>query len=572
MKGNSKIKLLQVKSGPMLNTYPDSLGGNLGSIIKLLLSDEFKDVFQSLYILPSIFNSDLDRGFSVINYELDSRVAVKQDLEELKKHDITLKLDFVLNHSSVRSFPFQDILRNGKASKYIDFFIDWNKFWDGYGKMTDDGYIQPDPHWIKDMFFRKPGLPLLKVRIPPGNEVFFWNTFYQEISYAKVKTRNLMKALGISYKSAAKLTEIINRALDGGKKPSEIDLGKYSQYRNTITEILESGRKYLGQLDLNIRSPLVWEFYKDTLVKLAGYGAQIIRLDAVAYVSKKPGARNFFNEPETWEILEGVRRLADKSDLIILPEIHSAYKEKIFERLHKNGYLTYDFFLPGLIIHALEIKSNEFLLKWARCLKDNGIRVVNMLGCHDGIPLMDLEGLIPDEQIQWLIDIIVQRGGLVKDLYGKQKIYYQVNATYYSALGENDSKLLLARAIQIFMPGIPLVWYLDLFAGKNNHDAVNKAGPSGHKEINRTNLSIQQIYSDLKKPVVNRQLELLRFRNSSPAFGFDSELEILDSEQHELRLRWNNKSYSANLFANLKDYSFHITAENDKGKIFDVKY
>lgn len=89
-----------------------------------------------------------------------------------------------------------------------------------------------------------------------------------------------------------------------------------------------------------------------------------------------------------------------------------------------------------------------------------------MLGCHDGIPLLDLKGLLPEEEIQSLIDRIVSRGGMVKNLHGQKNLYYQVNATYYSALGESDEKMLLARAIQMFMPGKPQIWYLDLFAGK----------------------------------------------------------------------------------------------------------
>lgn len=75
-----------------------------------------------------------------------------------------------------------------------------------------------------------------------------------------------------------------------------------------------------------------------------------------------------------------------------------------------------------------------------------------MLGCHDGIPLLDLKGLLPEDDIRSLIDLIVSRGGMVKNLHGQKNIYYQVNATYYSALGESDSKMLLARAIQMFMP------------------------------------------------------------------------------------------------------------------------
>ena len=74
---------------------------------------------------------------------------------------------------------------------------------------------------------------------------------------------------------------------------------------------------------------------------------------------------------------------------------------------------------------------------------------------------------------------------MVKNLHGQKNLYYQVNATYYSALGESDEKMLLARAIQMFMPGKPQIWYLDLFAGKNDYEAVKLAGPGGHKETEK---------------------------------------------------------------------------------------
>jgi sucrose phosphorylase len=555
-----------IKAGPMLNAYPDSIGGTLGDIVKFLQTPELQDVFQSFYILPSIFNTDLDRGFSVIDYELNELYASHKDLKDLRKIGIALKFDFVLNHSSVLSRQFQDILKNGEDSIYKDFFIDWNKFWEGFGQMTDEGYIQPDNEYIKDMFFRKPGLPILKVRIPGGKEVPYWNTFYQEVKYGKIDARDLMRAIDIQYTSAKKLSDIINKAISKGKKPSEIEFGRFACYSKKVIEILESRRKYLGQMDLNIKSPLVWKFYKDTLEKLAEYGAEIIRLDAFAYTSKEPGAKNFLNDPGTWELLRRIKVLADKYRLTLLPEIHSKYEKKIYEKLAEEGYMTYDFFLPGLIIDALERNTNEFLIKWIRDLQGKGIRVVNMLGCHDGIPLLDLKGLIADEQIERLIETIVKRGGYVKDLYGKKDIYYQVNSTYYSALGEDDAKFLLARAIQIFMPGKPQVWYLDLLAGKNDYAAVEKAGPGGHKEINRTNLTLKQACKALKKDVVRQQLSLLRFRNNFPAFGFDAKLKILDSRPEILKLCWENNGCAATLEANLKDYSFNITATDEKGR------
>jgi len=556
-----------IKAGPMLNAYPDSIGGTLGDIVKFLQTPELKDVFQSFYILPSIFNTDLDRGFSVIDYGLNELYASQEDLKDLKKLGIALKFDFVLNHSSVLSRQFQDILKNGENSIYKDFFINWNKFWEGCGKMTDEGYIQPDNKYIKDMFFRKPGLPILKVRIPDGKEVPYWNTFYQEVKYGKIDDQDLMRSMDLQYIPAQKLADMVNKAVSEGKKPSEIEFGRFACYRKNVIDMLESRRKYLGQMDLNIKSPLVWEFYENTLEKLAQYGAEIIRLDAFAYTSKEPGAKNFLNNPGTWELLGRIKVLADKYGLALLPEVHSRYEKKIHEKLAEEGYMTYDFFLPGLIIDALERNTNEFLIKWIRDLQEKGIRVVNMLGCHDGIPLLDLKGLIADEQIERLIETVVKRGGCVKDLHGKKNIYYQVNATYYSALGEDNAKLLLARAIQIFMPGKPQVWYLDLLAGENDYAAVEKAGPGGHKEINRTNLTLEQACKALKKNVVRQQLSLLRFRNSFPAFGFDAKFKILDSEPEIFKLRWENNGCTATLEANLKTYSYNIAATDEKGRI-----
>ena len=552
-------KKSKMESGPMLNAYPDSIGATLGGLVSLLEKDVFKDVFESMYILPSVFNTDLDRGFSVIDYELNALLATKADLAALKQMGMNFKFDFILNHASVLSKPFQDIIKKGDQSIYKDYFIDWNRFWEEKGEMTEEGYIQPDEDLIKDMFFRKPGLPILNVRMPDGKEVPYWNTFYQEIRYNPVDAIDLVSELDLQYGQAQKMADIINQGLLEGKKPSEMDFGNMTSYKLRIVEYLESHRKYLGQMDLNIESPLVWDFYEDTLKKLAGYGAGIVRLDAFAYAPKAPGEKNFLNEPGTWDLLERVKSLADRFELQLLPEIHSKYEEKIHEKIAGEGFMTYDFFLPGLIIDAFENHSSAHLIQWVRDLQAKKMKTVNMLGCHDGIPLLDLKGLLSEAQIQNLIDVVVGRGGYVKDLHGKKNIYYQVNATYYSALGEDDQKMLLARAIQMFMPGKPQIWYLDLFAGKNDYEAVKCAGAAGHKEINRTNLTLEEIEVRLEDRVVRDQIDLIRLRHTYPAFGFDGTLEIIESEPHKLVLKWVKDNYSALLEADLNTYQYHIS-------------
>ena len=549
-------------NGAMLNAYPDSIGGTLGDIARLLQQPELADAFTSFYVLPSLFNTDLDRGFSVIDYRLNELLAAPADLEALRALGLDLKLDFILNHASVLSPQFQDILKNGDASPYRDFFIDWNKFWAGHGAMTPEGYLQPDPALIRDMFFRKPGLPILMVRLPDGQEVPYWNTFYQEVRYPVLDEQDVLGAApALTYAAAQAVARLVNEGLQGGKRPAQLDFGRFDACKAAVVELLESRRRYLGQMDLNIRSPLVWEYYAQTLRTLAGYGARIVRLDAFAYAPKEPGARNFLNDPGTWDLLERVRALADDCGVTLLPEIHASYAEGTYALLAQKGYMTYDFFLPGLLIDALERGEGGELARWATELQKKGIRTVNMLGCHDGIPLLDLEGFLPAQRIQQLIDTVVARGGFVKNLHGQKNVYYQVNATYYSALGEDDRKLLLARAIQLFMPGKPQVWYLDLFAGKNDHEAVARAGAGGHKEINRTNLTGEQARQGLARPVVRDQLALLRLRNTFPAFGFDAALTVETPAPHRLSLTWRRGGYTASLEADLAACSFRVTTQ-----------
>jgi len=555
-----------VENGAMLNAYPDSIGGTLADAVRFLEEPQVQGAFRSFYVLPSLYHSDLDRGFSVIDYGLNEKLAHREDLQRIQELGIRLKLDFILNHLSVQSPQFQDILAKGDSSDYRDFFIDWNKFWAGHGTMTENGWIQPDSDLIKDMFFRKPGLPILMVHFPDGREVPYWNTFYQEIRY-HAPSAALLQEEGISAVEAAELADLVKPQIEAGRKPAELELGSLEGCREKLQELLERTRTYLGQMDLNIHSELVKKYYEKTMETLEAYGASIVRLDAFAYAPKAPGSRNFLNEPDTWDLLSEIRVMADRCGVQLLPEIHATYQEKIYEKIASKGYMTYDFFLPGLIIDAMETASGDKLASWAREQKDKDIRTVNMLGCHDGIPLLDLRGLVSDEEIQHLIDVIVGRGGYVKNLHGQKNMYYQVNATYYSALGEDDRKMLLARALQMFMPGKPQIWYLDLFAGKNDHEAVKRAGEGGHKEINRTNLSREQVQAALQTSVVSDQLKLIRFRSECPAFGFDSDLKIEQPSAGRIVFTWSHEGISAELQADLSDFSFSVYSESaDEGK------
>ena len=221
-KPGSKAQILP--RGVMLNAYPDSVGTRLADTVTLLERPEFEGAFSLFYILPTFFNSDLDRGFSIIDYDLNEELVTPEDLKELEKLGIQIKLDLVLNHLSVRSPQFQDLLLNGENSPYRDFFIDWDEFWRDHGAPGPDGLIVPDREYLDKLFMRKPDLPLLRLRFPDGSLKAYWNTFYQEVTYQELSLRDLSKIPKMGREEARAITQIVNGAIAWGTQGSVINV------------------------------------------------------------------------------------------------------------------------------------------------------------------------------------------------------------------------------------------------------------------------------------------------------------------------------------------------------------
>jgi sucrose phosphorylase len=440
---------------------------------------------------------------------------------------------------------------------------------------NEDDIVIPEPQFLNKLFMRKSGLPILKVRLPSGSEQPYWNTFYQQITYNPISKTDLKSIQGLTDFQKTKITQKVNKAIKQSIDFDTIDFEDATKFKKEIVQIVEQNRSYLGQMDVNASSPLVWDFYEETLKKLSDYGCTILRLDAFAYLHKQVGESNFFNKPGTWEYLERIKKIAEQNNLMLLPEIHAEYGLHLHDEVANEGYYIYDFFLPGLTIHTIENQTSKALISWTKEITAKGYKTVNMLGCHDGIPVLDLKGkevngvynkgLLEDAEIEKIMTTIMERGGRVKNLYdpsGNKISYYQINATFFSALGEDEQKLLLARAIQLFMPGIPQVWYLDIFAGKNNYEAADNGGSAGHKEINRTTLSMEDVTKGLKTDIVKNQLEIIRLRNTSNAFS--GQVEINDTVDSIIDIKWVNGKTVAHLKANLQTQGFTIDhTEND---------
>jgi sucrose 6(F)-phosphate phosphorylase len=318
------------------------------------------------------------------------------------------------------------------------------------------------------------------------------------------------------------------------------------------------------QIDLDVHSKKTKQLLLDILDMFGRNGVKIVRLDAVGYVIKKLGTSCFFVEPEIYGFLDWITELARSCGMEIIPEVHSDYSIQF--KLAEKGYWIYDFILPYTILSAL-IRRNGARLK--EYLKNRPANQITMLDCHDGIPVLpDIEGLVDLEEARRVVDVCVERGARLSLILSEEHKapdgfdVHQICGTYYSLLGENDDALLAARAIQLFTPGVPQVYYVGLLAGKNDNGAIEQT--SDIREINRHNYLLEEVEEMLERDVVRRQLELIRFRNAYPAFQGDFTLE--DSADECISLLWQKEDKYCRLTVDLQTYRSEIEYISNDGR------
>ena len=316
------------------------------------------------------------------------------------------------------------------------------------------------------------------------------------------------------------------------------------------------------QLDLNLKTGIGRRFVEDNLSALARHGAAAVRLDAFAFSTKRAGTNCFFVEPEIWEMFRWVEAILAPYGTRLLPEIHKG--PAVQQKLALHGYWTYDFCLPMLVLHALYSGSVAHLADWLnRCPR----RQYTTLDTHDGIGVTDVEELLSPDEIAFTKERIFTQGKDVKPEYNTPDYnnldIYQVNCTYYSALGARDNAYLTARAIQFFAPGVPQVYYVGLLAGENDLEQLERTREG--RSVNRHNYTPEEIDRALKKPVVQRLLRLMRWRNACPAFDEEASCTAAAPQPHllEVTRAWNGAE--AKLQADLRAASFQINTREEGG-------
>lgn len=317
------------------------------------------------------------------------------------------------------------------------------------------------------------------------------------------------------------------------------------------------------QIDLDINASLTKELLTRFLENFAANGVRIVRLDAVGYVVKKPGTSCFFVDPEVYLFLDWIKEQADRLQITLLPEVHSHHT--IQYKLASKGFWIYDFVLPYAILEALVMKTGRRLKDYLTIRPE---KQFTMLDCHDGIPVKpDLDDLVSTDEARRVVDICMQRGANLSYVYSEKHKssdgfdIHQIRCSYYSVLGSDDDAYLAARALQFFAPGIPQVYYVGLLAGENDLENVNRTGEG--REINRHNFTMEEIESACKKPVVKRLTELIRFRNSHPAF--EGKLMISETADHLIELTREYGNHRCRLSIDLTTYHTSIGYTDQNG-------
>jgi sucrose phosphorylase len=303
---------------------------------------------------------------------------------------------------------------------------------------------------------------------------------------------------------------------------------------------------------LDIRTEATKNYLKESVNFLASKGINVIRLDALGYVIKKRDSSCFMVEPDIWDFIKEVTSMAgDKAWL--LPEIHDTWQTA--KKLEEHDVWSYDFVLPFLLLHALYTGETHKLKGWLDVAPRTQFTV---LDTHDGIGVYDAFDWVNEKEADELITKIEDRLSYhYKHLNPEKKRFkkaYQLYATYFSALHENEQAYLMARAVQFFAPGIPQVYYVGLLAGENDYDALEQN--DDHRSINRHNYSVSELEACAEKEVVKKLTALMRFRNTCEAF--DGDLTVTESADGMLKMVRTGTKERAELLCDFKTYEFSI--------------
>ncbi|MEM6911810.1 MAG: alpha-amylase family glycosyl hydrolase [Verrucomicrobiota bacterium] len=303
------------------------------------------------------------------------------------------------------------------------------------------------------------------------------------------------------------------------------------------------------QIDLNWACPDVLFEFLDILLFYIAKGARIVRLDAVAFLWKEPGTE-CIHLPQTHEVIKLIRDVLQTvaPEVIILTETNVPHQENIsyFGR-GDEAHMVYNFSLPPLLLHALLKEDTRVFGDWLAGLGETPAKCtyLNFTASHDGIGVRPLQGLVPDEEIDWLVTQTRERGGLVgmRSIEGGGERPYELNITYRDALDDSQdsrkgvARFLCSQTVAMSLKGVPAL-YFHSFVGTHNDQEGAAAGE--RRDINRKRWNKSELGELLDQTdndhsvILNVLVSLLTRRGSHPAFHPDARQIVLETDRQIL--------------------------------------
>ena len=269
------------------------------------------------------------------------------------------------------------------------------------------------------------------------------------------------------------------------------------------------------QIDLNYANPRVALEIIDVLLFYAEQGAQIIRLDAIAYLWKEIGT-SCIHRPQTHAMVKLWRAIFDATapDVLLITETNVPHAENVSyfgDFLPETGktdeaQMVYNFTLAPLTLHAFLSGDATRLSQWAAGLQaPPGAAFFNFIASHDGIGVRPAEGILHPDEIQALVDQTLAHGGRVgyKANPDGSRSVYELNITLYDFLNDparphqavDVARFLASQSILLTLAGVPGVYVHSLFGSRNCHACFQQTGRA--RSLNREKFALAEIEARL---------------------------------------------------------------------------
>ncbi len=266
------------------------------------------------------------------------------------------------------------------------------------------------------------------------------------------------------------------------------------------------------QVDLNYGYYKVLIDVLDALLFYVEQGANIIRLDAIAFLWKEIGSE-CIHLPQTHQIIQLMREVLHlvSPELIIVTETNVPHDENIsyFGNGENEAQMVYNFALPPLLAHSVLKSDTTVLINWAKSLSlpSDKVCFFNFTASHDGCGVRPVSELLSKEEIEDLVKIVQKRGGYVsyRAVNDKEKSPYELNASYIDIISDpcepnhlRAKKMLLTQAVTLAMPGVAGIYFHSLVGSLSDKDAVKRTGV--YRSINREKLNYEILDKELGTP------------------------------------------------------------------------